>query len=201
MKRNEVSLTILAAISITTFVLACSQEQQPSQSTNSPTILLGSSQADTVKYGEYLVTGVGCHDCHSPKVFGPQGPEPDPSRLLAGHIAGTPLPPVDKAALKSWYLFSQDLTAFSGPWGVSFAANITSDETGIGNWTEEQFFRAMREGKFKGAPEGRQILPPMPWPAFSKLNDTDLKAIFAYLKSTKPIKNVVPPPISPENIK
>lgn len=69
---------------------------------------------------------------------------------------------------------------------MSFAANITSHETGIGNWTEEQFIRALREGKYKGLPNGRLLLPPMPWPYYGQLNDEALRAIFAFLKSTKP---------------
>ncbi|MBC5992228.1 hypothetical protein [Pontibacter cellulosilyticus] len=52
---------------------------------------------------------------------------------------------------------------------------------------------AMREGKVKGLANNRDTLPPMPWPMFSKLEDDDLKVIFAYLKSTPPVKNVVPP--------
>ena len=90
-----------------------------------------------------------------------------------------------------------DLTTFAGPWGTSYSANISSDATGIGNWTEQQFINCIRNGKIKGIDEGRPILPPMPWPNFRKLNDTDLKAMFAYLKASKPIANVVPGPKSP----
>lgn len=147
-----------------------------------------------VKRGEYLVTIMGCHDCHSPKKFGPRGPQPDPERLLSGHPQDMPLAKVDTTLVKDWAMFNNHMTATVGPWGVSFAANITSDATGIGNWTEEQFFRALREGKYKGMPNGRMILPPMPWPMFSHLKDEDLKAIFAYLKTVKPVKNIPPAP-------
>jgi hypothetical protein len=95
---------------------------------------------------------------------------------------------------KGWTLFNEDLTAAVGPWGVSFSANLTSDPTGIGNWSEEQFLKAIREGKLKGVEGTRPILPPMPWQNFRNMTDEDLKAIFAFLKSTKPVRNVVPGP-------
>lgn len=151
-----------------------------------------------VKRGEYLVTTMGCHDCHSPKLMTPQGPEPDPARLLSGHPADVPLPAI--AATKDWVLFNAMNTAAVGPWGVSYSANLTSDSTGIGTWTEEQFARALKEGKSKGIATNRMLLPPMPWPNYRNLHDVDLKAIFAYLKSTKPIRNLVPAPIPPNEM-
>jgi hypothetical protein len=95
---------------------------------------------------------------------------------------------------KGWVLFGPDLTSAVGPWGMSFAANLTSDETGTGNWTEENFLRAIRKGKYKGLETSRPLLPPMPWFAYKNMNDEDLKSIFAYLKTTKPVENVVPAP-------
>lgn len=158
-------------------------------------------QEDLVKRGEYLVTSIGCGDCHSPKRFTKLGPEDIPGLKLSGYKEGSELPPIDKENLKNgWMLFTPDLTAGVGPWGVSFAANITSDETGIGNWSFEQFKTAMREGKYKGMKNGRDLLPPMPWPNFAHLNDEDLKAMYTYLKSTKPVENVVPAPISPDKL-
>lgn len=50
----------------------------------------------------------------------------------------------------------------------------------------------MKEGKFKGLDETRQLLPPMPSENFKDIKDEDISAIFAYLKSLKPVKNVVP---------
>ncbi len=93
-----------------------------------------------------------------------------------------------------------DLTSAVGPWGQSYSANISSDATGIGNWTEEQFIRALREGKYKGMKEGRSLLPPMPWFVYKNPSDTDLKAIFAYLKTTKPVETRVPGPKSLEEL-
>ena len=168
-----------------------SQEKPKATSYNTDEIY----SLDQILRGEYLVTTMGCNDCHSPKVFGPKGPEPDHKLLLSGHPASMSLEKVDTTLVKTWVMFNQHNTAAIGPWGASFAANLTSDPTGIGNWTEEQFFRAMREGKAKGLANNRDILPPMPWPMFAKLDDEDMKAIFAYLKSTPPIKNVVPAPM------
>lgn len=159
------------------------------------------AQKDLVRRGEYLITSIGCADCHSPKKMGERGPEEDPELKLSGYQQGNELPPIDqKAVEKGWILFTGDLTASVGPWGVSFAANLTSDETGIGNWTYEQFETAIRQGKYKGMKNNRDLLPPMPWPSYGLLSDDDLKAMFAYLKSTKPIKNAVPAPIPPDKI-
>lgn len=164
---------------------------QPSKKINLPP-----DQA-LIKKGEYLVGIMGCNDCHSPKTMGPQGPEPVAGKLLSGYPADRPIPARNAAALKDWVLFNGDNTAAAGPWGVSFAANLTSDATGIGNWTEEQFKRALTQGKYKGLATNRTLLPPMPWPNYRNLKDEDLKAIFAYLKATKPVANVVPAPIPP----
>lgn len=158
------------------------------------------TQAEMVKRGEYLVTVGGCNDCHSPKMMTAHGPEPDPARLLSGHPSSEPLPAItDKrmTAPGQWNLFSSGLTAATGPWGTSFAANLTPDDTGLGNWTEAQFFKAIREGKSKGMDGTRPLLPPMPWFNFAKMSDEDLRAVFVYLKSLPPVKNAVPNPIPP----
>ncbi|HEY1022269.1 MAG TPA: c-type cytochrome [Flavisolibacter sp.] len=154
------------------------------------------SNDSLIKKGAYLVNIMDCNECHSPKIMTSAGPEPDPERLLSGHPANLPFPTVDTADLQSFVLFHPMSTAAAGPWGVSFAANLTSDESGIGNWSEEQFIRAIRQGKQKGLESGRTLLPPMPWRNYAThLKDEDLTAIFAYLKSTKPVQNVVPSPI------
>ena len=148
-----------------------------------------------VERGKYLVDAVGCHDCHTPKTMGKDGPELDTSRLLAGRIATDQLPPPPPVQQGPWIVTgSWDLTAWSGPWGISYAVNLTPDqETGIGTWTEQMFVGAMKTGKHMGV--SRPILPPMPWPAFRNLTDDDLKAMFAYLRTVPPIKNRVPDPV------
>jgi hypothetical protein len=119
------------------------------------------------------------------------------ARLLSGTPADAKLPPPPKLTEGPWAVVTTwDLTAWSGPWGVSYAANLTPDaETGLGGWTEPIFVSAIRTGKHMGS--GRPILPPMPWEVFAKLTDDDLKALFAYLRSVPPVKNRVPQPAPP----
>jgi mono/diheme cytochrome c family protein len=155
-----------------------------------------------VQRGEYLVTIMGCHDCHSPKIVGPQSSQIIPELMLSGYPSDRPLLKVETEAFKKgWALLNSDLTSAAGPWGVSFAANLTSDPTGIGSWTEENFRRALKEGKYKGMPGGRTLLPPMPWFNYANISDEDVSALFAYLKSTPPVRNVVPAPIPPDQVK
>lgn len=150
-----------------------------------------------VELGKYLVNSMGCHDCHTPWKLGPQGPEPDMTRALTGHPQDLVMPPAPALPPGPWMAsFAATNTAWAGPWGVSFTANLTPDkETGLGDWTEEQFVATIRTGKHQG--KGRPVLPPMPWPAYKNLNDPELKAIFAYLRSLAPVKNRVPQPIDP----
>ncbi|MDR5591932.1 c-type cytochrome [Christiangramia sp. SM2212] len=156
---------------------------------------------DSIKRGEYLVKTIGCHDCHSPKRMTERGPQEIPELALSGYQAGDTLPPINSEAIQNgWMLMSGDLTAAVGPWGVSFAANLTSDDTGIGNWSMERFKTAMREGKLKGDKGGRMMLPPMPWQNLGKLTDEDLESMFKYLQSTEPVENAVPAPIPPTKL-
>jgi hypothetical protein len=140
----------------------------------------------------------GCNDCHSPKVFTESGPVPDSKQLLSGSPGSAPLPkmPAGVIGRDQWgALTTNDLTAWAGPWGVSFGVNLTPDATGLKAWTADTFIQAMRTGKHMGT--GRPILPPMPWPSLAKLPDEDLRAIFAYLQSLPPVANIVPAPIPP----
>ena len=155
-----------------------------------------STTASRVTRGEYLVRFGSCHDCHTPHIMGPKGPEPDMTRALSGHPADMKItaPP----ALKGPWVFAGagTNTAWGGPWGVSFTANLTPDkETGLGNWTEEMFIRALRTGRHEG--HGRPILPPMPSSWVASLTDEDLKSVFAYLQSIPAVRNRVPNPIDP----
>ncbi len=122
------------------------------------------------------------------------GPEPDMSRRFMGHPADLDIPEYEEAQIApgQWLLTNNDLTAWVGPWGISYSANITSSNTGIGVWAEDNFIRAMRDGLYKGIEGSRPLLPPMPWPSYRNLSDDDLKAIFAYLKTIDPIDNIVP---------
>jgi mono/diheme cytochrome c family protein len=155
------------------------------------------TNAARVARGEYLVTIGGCNDCHTPWKVGPRGPEPDMTRMLSGHPAGQQMPPAPKLAPGPWVgSVAGSLTAWAGPWGVSFTANLTPDEeTGLGDWTFEQFVQTLRTGRRQG--KGRPILPPMPYFNYAKATDEDLQSIFAYLRSIPAVRNKVPQPIDP----
>ena len=159
------------------------------------------SQEEMIKRGAYLVNYGGCNECHSPKIYTDMGPVYDTTKLLSGHQQGLRIPKVDTSLIGTdkWYLGNIDQTAWVGPWGVSFSANLTPDvRTGIGAWTEDLFIKAMKNGLHLGA--GRPILPPMPFMGLAGLKDEDLKSVFAYLKSIKPIDNKVPDPIPPNEV-
>jgi hypothetical protein len=147
--------------------------------------------------GAYLVRIMVCNDCHTPFKIGPNGPEPDMSRELSGHPEDLPVPAAPALDDEPWsWAGAATNTAFAGPWGVSFTANLTPEpETGLGRWDFETFVRAIRTGRHEG--RGRPIKPPMPWPFYRQATDEDLRAIFAYLRSIRPIKNRVPQPIDP----
>ena len=155
-----------------------------------------------VARGKYLVDTGGCHDCHTPKKMSANGPEPDPALALSGQRAASPVAPVPTGFLgpapTQWLAMTNaDQSAWAGPWGISFAANLTPDKvTGMGNWTEAQFIQTARTGKHLGV--GRPLLPPMPVSSLAAMTDSDLKALFAYLRTLKPIANPVPAPMPPK---
>jgi len=155
------------------------------------------AKAATVERGAYLVGAMGCNDCHTPWKLGPRGPEPDMSRALSGHPADLVMPPPPKLSGPWAWSGAVTNTAFAGPWGTSFTANLTpDDETGLGKWTAETFIATLRTGRHEG--KGRPLLPPMPWPMIRTLTDEDLRAVFAYLQSLPPIRNRVPVPVDPD---
>jgi hypothetical protein len=144
-----------------------------------------------VKRGKHLVDTLDCHGCHTPMKMGPKGPEMDMARALSGHPESMVMPPPPKLDGPWNWVGAATVTAFAGPWGVSYAINLTPDkDTGIASWKEADFVKALKTGKHLGT--GRPILPPMPWHAYSNLSETDLKAIFAYLHSIPAVKNKVP---------
>lgn len=199
MKKSIVVLTTFSAVVAAAITFVSCNSTASAGDTISQVVITKDS---LIKRGSYLVNAMGCDDCHSPKKFGPQGMELDMEHRFGGHLSGSKLGKPNTGVMKDGYmLFALDLTSAVGPWGQSYAANISSDATGIGNWTEEQFFRAIREGKSKGLKEARPLLPPMPWFVYKNLNDTDLKSIFAFLQSTKPVENRVPGPKGMEELK
>ena len=154
-------------------------------------------KAKRIERGAYLVRTMGCNDCHTPLKMGPRGPEPDMTRALTGHPSELVMPPAPELPPGPWsWVAAETNTAFAGPWGTSFTANLTPDEeTGLGKWTEEMFIQTMKTGRHEG--KGRPIMPPMPWFVVGALNDEDIKSLFAYLQSLPPVRNRVPQVIDP----
>jgi hypothetical protein len=150
-----------------------------------------------VARGKYLVTVAGCNDCHTPWIMGPNGPEPDMTRMLSGHPQAFAIKAPAKTPDEPWIMTAAVTnTAWSGPWGVSFTANLTPDpETGLGQWTQRNFTDTIRSGRHQG--RGRAILPPMPIRMYRNFTDDDLEAIFAYLGTIPAVKNRVPEPLPP----
>jgi len=179
------TLSILATVALTAVPCAAA------------TAAGGAAPTTAVERGGYLVAFGSCHDCHTPWQMTPEGPSPDMTRMLSGHPQDLAMPPAPVLPAGPWTAIAAgSMTAWSGPWGVSFTANLTPDpDTGLGKWTEQEFIATMRSGRHQG--RGRQLLPPMPWQSLNGLTDEDLKAIFAYLKSIPAIRNRVPDPIAP----
>jgi len=202
MKRNLLILTCLAMCFPLLFI-SCSQQTAtagaaPADST--ATALKYNGFESQAKWGEYVVNTTGCNDCHTPKKMGAHGPEEDTTQLLSGHPALQPIPDVDRKMVEAKGLgVTNTETAWVGPWGVTFAANLTPDSTGLGSWTEEQFVKCLKQNKWMGMEGTRPLLPPMMVSSTSKMTTDEIKAIFAYLKTLKPIHNIVPgymPPVT-----
>jgi Cytochrome c len=188
--RQIVAMSGLIAVAVWTAGARVGAQAKPAPPAAKP----AASNAAQVARGKYLVVGHGCNDCHTPYKMGDNGPEPDMTRFLSGHPADMALPP-PPAPVGPWIAsVSATFTAWSGPWGISYTANLTPDkETGLGAWTSQQFVDTIRNGRVQG--HGRQLLPPMPWQAFKNLTDADLKATFAFLQTIPAVKNKVPDPV------
>ena len=187
------STTLLFVLTLTALSGVMARAVAPGASTASGP----KSQSARVEHGAYMVRTMGCNDCHTPWKLGPRGPEPDMSRALTGHPADMVMPPPPALPPGPWmWMAAATNTAFAGPWGVSFTANLTPDpDTGLGKWTEEMFIATMRTGRHEG--KGRPLMPPMPYQIIGALNDEDIRDLFAYLQSLPPVRNRVPAPIDP----
>lgn len=199
---KKFSLVLLGVLISIIFIFSKCDQGQADNTTSKDSVQ--ASFADNggfgsqVKWGEHIVTVSGCNDCHTPKKMGPHGPEDNMDMALSGHLAQMPPINADRKDIESKGVAMTNMTEWIGPWGISYTANISSDPTtGIGNWTEDQFIYCIRNGKYLGSPKGRDLLPPMPWQAFAKMTDDELKAVYAYLESTKPVHNIVPQPQPP----
>ncbi len=155
-----------------------------------------------IEKGKALVIEYGCNVCHTPKIETVMGLIPDPDKLLSGHPEGDKeLPNIPEGLLgdNKWAgVYSKSLTAWAGPWGISFAANLTPDKkTGIGNWSKQNFISTIRLG-IHTTSLARELSPAMPWRHISTMSDEQLGAVYSYLMSLKPIKNKVPEHIEPK---
>ena len=140
----------------------------------------------------------GCNDCHTPMKFDPEigMPVPDMTRMLSGHPEGAPDPTTslsghDAAAIGPTF------TSFKAPFGIVYTANLTPDkETGLGNWTEDMFLKAVRTGRHMGG-TGRPILPPMPWPNVGMQSDGTSRRSSPTSAASPPSTTTSPPPRFP----
>jgi hypothetical protein len=196
---SAISLTVLgalAAVGVSALALILQTIPGPAaaDSTSSP------GAPSQLERGAYLVKIMGCNDCHTPFKMTPRGPEPDMTRMLSGHPQDLVVTSGPALGEGPWvWAGAGTNTAYAGPWGVSFTANLTPDpETGLGKWTAETFLTTIRSGRHEG--QGRPILPPMPWPMYRNATDEDLHAVFAFLQSIPPIHNRVPQPLDPPEV-
>lgn len=173
---------------------ACSKESKQAPQEQQPK----AAQVSPADRGKHLVLVSGCHDCHTPLKMGQNGPEPDFARALSGHPEALAMPPAPELPPGPWLVaVAATNTAWSGPWGVSFTANLTPDpDTGTGTWSKQNFIDTIRNGRHMGA--GRPLLPPMPAAMYANYSDDDLGAIFEYLRTIPAIKNKVPAPVAPK---
>ena len=124
-------------------------------------------RTDLQAYGQYVAGPIAhCVECHTP-----MRPDftPDHDRFAAGGLA------------------------FPGPWGVSYAANLTPDpDTGLGHWKDGEIIAALYGAKRGGG----RVLPPMPTQHYAAgIAREELQALLAYLRSLPAIRHPVPPSV------
>src|SRR5262245_7396217 len=182
MREQKSVRTMLMVAVLGLAAASCTTRSEAQESFNNP---------ERVERGKYLVTIGGCNDCHTPFKLGTNGPEPDMTRMLSGHPQDLPMPAIAQSSGPWAWSGAITNTAFAGPWGVSYAFNLTPDEhTGIGIWTEDIFVKTIRNGRHWGV--ARPILPPMPWFNYRHMTDQDLHAVYTYLRTIPAVRNKVP---------
>lgn len=118
--------------------------------------------SEQVKQGWYLVRIAGCNDCHTP---------------------------ADENGNAATNMMFGGGFRFTGPWGDIVSPNITTDPSGISHYDEAMFIKTIRTGRASGGV--RDLNPLMPFSYFRNMTDEDLKAIFAYIQTVKPVQHVV----------
>ena len=190
-----IAAAILLTAVLSTASLRAQAEPETKARKNTAAPQAKAANAAQIARGEYLVEIMGCHDCHTPAKMGPNGPEQDRSRALSGHPEQLVMPPAPALPPGPWVAsIAATFTAFASPGGTVFTRNLTPDkETGLGDWTVEEFIATMKTGRERG--KGRPVLPPMPVQNLRAMSDSDIRALFAYLQSIPAIKNRTPQPI------
>ena len=112
---------------------------------------------DRVAYGKYLADLGHCMECHTPRT--------DKGEMIQG----------------SWGAGGQ---VFPGPWGASVARNLTSHDTGLKSWTDTEIANAIRNGRDR---QGNPYKPPMAFGHYKNINDADMAALVAYLRTIPPV--------------
>lgn len=169
----EMSLVVMALVGI--FLSVGYTTREDARTPRVPPLKFNPTVA-RLERGRYIVEGPAhCFQCHSEVDWETPGAQPKQGKKGAGTI------------------FIED----GMQWLV--APNITPDrETGAGNWTDEQFARAIREGI---GHDGRRLFPMMPYMNFRQMSDEDLASVVVYLRSINPVRNVVPKTVLPDPIK
>ncbi|MCB9958492.1 MAG: cytochrome c [Rhodospirillaceae bacterium] len=126
---------------------------------------------DLVARGAYLASIMDCTGCHTGRTADGM---PDPDQFLTGATVGFEMPGL----------------------GIFWPPNLTSDATGLGDWSDAEVATAIRTGE---RPDGRILAPIMPWMSYASLSDDDVAALVAYLRTLPPTPNDVPGPIASGN--
>jgi hypothetical protein len=194
-RREKLTMTAATLVASLAIIVAANASRPVAPP---PQVMKKMTREEKIARGKYMVTIGGCHDCHTPWIIQPNGqPGPDMSRALSGHPQDFPIArPAKHTSDRFTVSIAPTNTAYSGPWGVSFAANLTPDvHTGTGIWTFDIFKNTIRNGRHWGV--ARPLLPPMPWFNYREMTDEDLESVFLYTRTLEPISNQVPEPLPP----
>ena len=159
----------LVLMFVAAIAVSCSGKKAETSSGDAGTGAASTAAMTPGQRGEVLAYTSGCHDCHTPGTF--YG-APNFERLLAGSELG-----------------------WEGPWGVTYARNLTPDAaTGLGAWTDDEMIRALRSGVRK---DGSPILPPMPWQNYARMSPEDMSDLIVYLRSIPAVNHAAPERVAP----
>jgi hypothetical protein len=183
------ALTVLLGVCVVGLVVYIAMGRGTAPAPAPVTALKPEVKSDPIARGKYLVTAMACGDCHTPH---DQTGQPIKALELSGHPEKAPLPSWEPEMLSKGAVatMAPTLTAFAGPFGVSVAPNLTPDpETGL-VVSVEGLIASWKSGNHWKY--NRPVQPPMPIEHYKELEETDVRAIYAYLQSLPPVKNMAP---------